>query len=96
MSWGWGSGLSNGDPLILEECETPKTAEDYKRIADASIEEALRLERSPDWERIPYPDERVSLMGLTLPDSPLKCVRTSAVYNVSPKVKIFVFYLFVF
>lgn len=86
MSWGWGNGPKNGDPLILEECESPKTEEDYLRIANESIDEIIKLENSDDWVEIAYSDSRVSLMGLILPDSPLKCVRTSAIYNGSPQV----------
>jgi len=84
MSW-WGNGMKDGDPLVLEDCETPRTAEEYRRIAEESLEEVLRLENAPNWEPIPYADDRVSLAGLTLPDSPLKCVRTCTILPGSPQ-----------
>ena len=79
--------MKDGDPLVLEDCETPRSAEEYRRIAEESLEEVLRLENASDWEPIPYADDRVSLAGLTLPDSPLKCVRTSTILPGSPKVR---------
>lgn len=92
MSWGWG-GPKNGDPLYLDDCETPESPEDYKRIVKESIEEVIRLQQSKDWQDISYADERVHLSGLILEDSPLKCVRTSLIVDGSPKVLLSLFIL---
>ena len=85
MSWGWG-GQKNGEPLFLDDCETPESPADYQKIAEESIAEILRLENSNGWEEIAYPDERVHLAGLLLEDTPLKCVRTSVEVHGAPKV----------
>lgn len=88
MSWfGLGDSRVDGEPLELDDCETPETEEDYLRISEESLDECLELFNSPDWKIIPFNNPNVSLSELTIPNFPLKCIKTSAVVNGTPEVK---------
>jgi hypothetical protein len=83
--WGW-SGLKDGEPFALEDCETPRTMDEYQRISEQSLADVLRWEKSSEWEPIGFSDHRVSLASLTLPGAPLKCVKTYMILPGTPRV----------
>jgi hypothetical protein len=89
MAW-WGS---NGapQPVTYPELPSPRTKEDFERLADDCFEQLMRLEKEgPEagWTSIDFQatngEEEVRIWDKTVSGSPVNCVKTQGVIPCSP------------
>lgn len=83
MAWGqWiagGGGPAKGEQVMLPECPTPDTQEEYIEVASATLEKVKRLLNSSGWTEVPFENDFVKLFEKPDPTGgPIPLIKTQA------------------